>query len=75
MIEHLLVLLARHGACQLAALLAHERIGRVLVHDRDRHIAHRLPHQVQNAARIVRMSRQHQMTHDHAALHEPVLVY
>ena len=46
MVEHLLVLLARHSACQVAALLAHKRIGRVLIHDRDRHIAHRLPHQV-----------------------------
>ena len=75
MVEHLLVLLARHGARQVAALFAHEGIGRVLVHDRDRHVAHRLPHQVQHAARIVRMPRQHQMTHDYAAPHEPVLVY
>ena len=50
MVEDLLVLLARHGTRQVSALLAHERIGRVLVHDRDRHIAHRLPHQVQHAA-------------------------
>ena len=75
MVEHLLVLLARHGTCQLAALLAHECIGRVLVHDRNRHVAHRLPHQVQHAARIVRMTRQHQVTHDHTALHEPIVVH
>ena len=75
MVEHLLILLARHGARQVAALFAHECIGRVLVHDRDRHVAHRLPHQVQHAARIVRMPRQHQMTHDYAAPHEPVPVY
>ena len=46
MVEHLLILLARYGARQIAALFTHEGIGRVLVHDRDRHIAHRLPHQV-----------------------------
>ena len=75
MVEHPLVFLARHGARQVAALLAHERVGRVLVHDRDRHVTNRLPHQVQHATRIIRMPRQHQVAHDDTALHEPVVVH